>query len=179
MVNSIAVKRYSKAFFAIIKEKDYQSFLEDISFLRNSLDKTNPKVKELLVNLNSIVFNKSKRFSYVKAIVSNLSNRDVWFSFFSLLIQKHRLNLISNILWELDKMLLKAKNVKRVKLVLATKHNDDIISEINRFVRKKINRDVIFDIIIDKSIVGGFVAKTDQIVIDGSIKNNFNKLIEN
>ena len=66
-----------------------------------------------------------------------------------------------------------------MNLKLAVEHSPDVIDKIRELVSSKLDKDVIFDIDIDKSIIGGFIAETDKIMIDGSIEHNFRRFVEN
>ena len=179
MKNYLVSRRYAKAFFNLINTNDFNQVAKDIELLVKYFDENSSKVKSLLKNINSSVMDKKSKNLFVEQIASNLHKKKLWKSLFGILIQKHRFDLIPQILRELDTQILEKQNKQRVNLKLAVEHSPDVINKIRELVSSKLDKDVIFDIDIDKSIIGGFIAETDKIMIDGSIEHNFRRFVEN
>jgi F0F1-type ATP synthase delta subunit len=91
--------------------------------------------------------------------------------FLEILKRRQKTYLLPKILKELE---LLEKN-KTVTLVMAREADKETVEGIERKLRVKFGQDKKFKVEIDNSIIGGFKAKTNNFLIDSSIKT----IIEN
>jgi F0F1-type ATP synthase delta subunit len=87
-------------------------------------------------------------------------------SFLELLKRKKKAHLLPNILKELELL----EKEKTVTLVLARELDQEAISSVEEKLRMRLGQDKKFKVEIDNSIIGGFKAKTNNFLIDSSIK---------
>ena len=174
MKSKLIAMRYAKAIIRLIQQDEYPNYLNDISFLKNLFDDDGDSAK----TLNSFLFPTQQRLELAGKVVENLNQKEVWGNLFHILIKKHRFSIILPILKELEDMIYEKQNIKKVRLTIAHEQPEEILDLIRKKVESILSQKVLFKKLIDSSILGGFVAKTDSIVIDGSIKNNLVKLIK-
>lgn len=96
-------------------------------------------------------------------------------NFLILLKEKNKLHFLPEILRELKK----AEEKRKMKLVLAREFNPDFLKELKEKIQKILGKKEV-DIKIEPEIIGGFLAKDENYLIDGSIKgilNNFKQRV--
>ena len=170
MKNKLIAKRYAKAVMENISE-DSTSFLNDISLL-NKFFSDNP---EVIKTADSLLYPPKRRIEIIKEISRISNNQKIWNNLFHLLVQKHKFIIIREILTELESIILEKKKQEKVHLKIAHKHPDEVLKKMKSIIADIIKKDLILDITIDPDIIGGFIASTESLVIDGSIRNNLIK----
>ncbi len=68
------------------------------------------------------------------------------------------------------------KKAARFEIVLARPQSAAMLEKLESGLAKRLDRDDDADIKIDPAIIGGFLAKTDQYLIDASVKGNLEQL---
>jgi len=172
--NILVAQRYSQAIISGLDDKEINTILADVKMMSNSI-KTEPK----LVNaVNSLLFPLNKRMEIALDMTHKLENTKLWENLFSILIKKHRFNIVTDILQDLENKILDKKNQVKVELTIAHDLPEDVLNAISEKLKDILKKDVILNIKINSEILGGFVATTDSLLIDGSIKNNLVKLLK-
>lgn len=133
--------------------------------------------KNLIRILESILTPYKQKIELVKLVSNNLENK-IWFNFFKILIQKQRFGLLNFILNQIESAIYREQKVKRIKLTLARKHKNKIINSIKAFLRPIYNKDLIFELHYNKDLMGGFIAESDSLTVDASIKKNLEKFVQ-
>ena len=174
MKNILVAQRYSHAIISGLDDKEINSILADVEIMSSSI-KTEP---ELVNAVNSYLFPQNKRMEIALSMTQNLKNSKLWENLFGILIKKHRFNIVTDILQDLENKILDKKNQVKVSLTIAHDLPDDVLNSISEKLKDILEKDVILDVKIDPEILGGFVATTDSLLIDGSIKNNLVKLLK-
>ncbi|MBT4332090.1 MAG: ATP synthase F1 subunit delta [Candidatus Cloacimonetes bacterium] len=174
MKDILVAQRYSKAIISDLKENEINSILADIELMSNSLQQE----PELVNAVNSYLFPQNKRMEIAMEMTQKLANTKLWENLFSILIKKHRFNIIQVILKDLENKIFTMRNQIKVKLVVAHELPEKVLNSISDKLKKILEKDILLDIYIEPGILGGFVATTDSLLIDGSIKNNLVKLLK-
>ncbi|MCK5051325.1 MAG: ATP synthase F1 subunit delta [Candidatus Cloacimonetes bacterium] len=174
MKNILTAQRYSQAIVSGLDDKDINSILADVEIMSSSI-KTEP---ELVDAVNSYLFPQDKRLEIALSMTLKLKNTELWKNLFGILIKKHRFNIVIDILQDLENKILDKKNQVKVELTIAHDLSEDVLDSISVTLKDILGKDVILDVKINPDILGGFVATTDSLLIDGSIKNNLVKLLK-
>lgn len=156
-----------------MEDRMLDSLLEDI----NSLNAIFSQDPSLIKSFDSFLYPLKKRIDLALNVADKLNNENIWKNLFQILIKKHRFTIIPDILIDLEERILDSRNQIKVTLKIAHEQTDNILNDIVEVIKDILKKDVVLDIEIDPEIIGGFVAKTNSILIDGSIKNNLVKLI--
>jgi F-type H+-transporting ATPase subunit delta len=172
--NRIVAKRYADALLLNIDEKHFASFRKDIRKLENIFWEH----PEFIKSINSLLFPLQKRLDLALEVSHNLQNQKIWSNLFDLLVKKHRFDIIDDILLELEDAILIKDNHVKVQLTIAHEHPEKVMESISAKIKKILKKDIELNIKIDPNIIGGFVAQTESLMIDGSIKNNLAKLMQ-
>lgn len=149
------------------------SLLEDI----NSLVTVFSQDPTLIKSFDSFVYPLKKRLDLAQNVADKLNNKNIWDNLFRILIKKHRFAIILDILIDLEEKILISRNQIKVSLKIAHEQTDKILNNITSVIKDILKKNVVLDIEIDPEIIGGFVAQTNSILIDGSIKNNLVRLV--
>ncbi len=173
MRNKLIAQRYAKAIILNMEDRMLDSLLEDI----NSLNAIFSQDPSLIKSFDSFLYPLKKRIDLALNVADKLNNENIWKNLFQILIKKHRFTIIPDILIDLEERILDSRNQIKVTLKIAHEQTDNILNDIVEVIKDILKKDVVLDIEIDPEIIGGFVAKTNSILIDGSIKNNLVKLI--
>ena len=174
MKNILVAQRYSHAIISGFDDKEINSILADVEIMSSSI-KTEP---ELVDAVNSYLFPANKRMEIALSMTQKLKNTELWKNLFGILIKKHRFNIVTDILQDLENKILDKKNQIKVGLTIAHDLPEDVLNSISEKLKNILEKDVILDVKINPEILGGFVATTNSLLIDGSIKNNLVKLLK-
>ena len=172
MKGILIAQRYSKALSRLINPKLFSSILSDIESL-NKIFQDSPQYIDIM---NSFLYPLKGRIDIAQNIANKLKNKEIWNNLFNLLIKKHRFSLIMAILSDFETTILSSRNQIKVKLKIAHKHSPETIEKIKIKLENLFKYKIIFNTTIDSSIIGGFVAETDSMLVDGSIKHNLIRL---
>lgn len=173
MRNKLIAQRYSKAVILNTEDGMLDSLYEDI----NSLKIIFSQDTSLIKSFDSFLYPLKKRLDLALNVADKLNNKNIWENLFRILIKKHRFTIIPDILIDLEERILDSRDQIKVSLKIAHEQNDNILNDIVEVVKDILKKDVVLDIEIDPEIIGGFIAQTNSILIDGSIKNNLVRLI--
>lgn len=173
MRNKLIAQRYAKAIILNMEDRMLDSLLEDI----NSLNAIFSQDPSLIKSFDSFLYPLKKRIDLALNVADKLNNKNIWENLFQILIEKHRFTIILDILIDLEERILDSRNQIKVSLKIAHEQTDNILNDIVAVIKDILKKDVVLDIEIDPEIIGGFIAQTNSILIDGSIKNNLVKLI--
>ena len=174
----LLTRRYARAFLDNIPEGQYDALSQDIETIREFI-RNNPDVIQVL---KSVITPKKMRIALLDAIVDRkesagivLNLRKQWRGLFNVLVSKHRMKIISEIIDEIEFLLLERENRARIVIRLAREHEPEVIKRILGYAGKLSGRELIPRTEIDPSIIGGFVATIDSVRIDGSVQHNLEK----
>ena len=174
MRNKLIAQRYSKAVILNIEDGLLDSLFEDI----NSLKAIFSQDTSLIKFFDSFLYPLNKRIDLALNVADKLNNKNIWENLFQILIKKHRFTILLDILIDLEERILDSRNQIKVSLKIAHEQTDEILNDIVEVVKEILKKDVVLDIEIDPEIIGGFIARTNSLLIDGSIKNNLARLIK-
>lgn len=172
MSEFIISSRYANALMGMSEEKNsFQSTVTDVVFIKNTLEGS----KELRNFLNNPIIKLDDKSNALRKIFSeHLSANTITFLMF--LAQKGRINL----LFEICNRFIELSNIKlnQIDVVVssAVELDENQKNEITNKLEDLINKRVMPSFKIDNRIIGGFLAKFNDTVIDASIKHQLEKL---
>lgn len=171
MKNILIAKRYASAAIHSLKESDYQKILNQLKAFKRVF-KDNPELKKFFA---STIIQKDKKIKFLSSITEDLENKDYWNQLISVIIIKNRGIILDIFFVEFEKLLNSHLNQKNVNIVLAHEQDDETLDLIRREIERTLDCKVVFDVEVNKEIIGGFIAHTDSQLIDASIKSNLTK----
>lgn len=175
MKNAIVAKRYAKALFAVGKEEnafdEYSQTLNDLAALFES----QPEVPDALTNP---MYPLEVRVKVMEDIAKAAKLSDVMARFLILLVQKKRADVLPDIAEAFQGMVNDERNVANGSVVSSTELTNELKDKVQAALEKITGKQVVLTTEVDPSIIGGFVAKVGDLVLDGSIKSQLTGLKE-
>jgi len=170
MKNTSSSNRYSDAIFEIASQDDNLSewgdFLNELSeiFKDRKIQKffLDPKI------------NNNDKVALISE--SNIQTDQKKINFLKLMIEKNRLFLIDSIYSRYKKLIDLNNGVKRAEIITAFELSETQLNQINDKLSNMTKTKVIGNNVIDKTILGGFIAKFDDQMLDMSTKGKLSEL---
>ena len=170
MKNTSSSNRYSDAIFEIASQDDNLSewgdFLNELSeiFKDRKIQKffLDPKI------------NNNDKVELISE--SNIQTDQKKINFLKLMIEKNRIFLIDSIYSRYKKLIDLNNGVKRAEIITAFELTETQLNQINDKLSNMTKTKVIGNNVIDKTILGGFIAKFDDQMLDMSTKGKLSEL---
>ena len=170
MKNTSSSNRYSDAIFEIASQDDNLSewgdFLNELSEIFK--DK---KIQKFFLDPK---INNNDKVELISE--SNILTDQKKINFLKLMIEKNRLFLIDSIYSRYKKLIDLNNGVKRAEIITAFELTETQLNQINDKLSNMTKTKVIGNNIIDKTILGGFIAKFDDQMLDMSTKGKLSEL---
>ena len=176
MNRSIVVSRYATALVKLVRESGRG---ETVCAEAESLEKALHGVDDLrrLVTASEDVvsaFDKKKLLqSALGGKISPEMDR-----FLTLLNQNGRMEMVEDILRDFVKMYRRSIGIRKAHLTAVRTPSERMLEQMRTLVRQQTGDDVIFEVEVDPSLVGGFVLDLDDALLDASIKRQLERLSE-
>jgi F-type H+-transporting ATPase subunit delta len=161
-INSLA-ERYANAIFTSSLE-DANQFLE---FTKAAND--NDGFKKIV---NNPVSDKSQ----ILGLISSLNFSEKLSNFLKIIVENKRLFLIADIAEKLSKIIRKNNNQEVAEVYSVKKLSDDSIKQISEQLKKVLNKDIVVENKIDKSVLGGLKIKVGSVLFDDSLATKLQRL---
>lgn len=172
MVISKAAKRYAKAFFAIAQESNsLEVVIADFQAVANVLEQS----IELDSFLKAPLITSEKRKAVLKALFE-LKVDKLTLEFFYFLERKNRLDITKDVITEFVGLHDELMNVRRIVIISAFAMDKGQVDKIKSRLQEKLQKNIIAEVIVDSSLIGGFKVKVGDSVFDLSIETQLNKL---
>lgn len=168
--------RYAKSVIELAQEN---GVLEEI--IENAkLFKEVAKNRDFLNLLRNPIYKPVTKLKVFSSIFENKVNK-IFYRFIELVIRKHRESLLPLIM---DEILIQYKSMQRItdiELTTATKMPDEFINKLKDALKNSslIDEGMEINTHIDKSILGGFIIKIDDKLIDSSAKSKLKAIEKN
>ena len=169
-----AARRYTTALYEVSKEKgNLPEVAKDVEMILNLITSN----KDLELFFHSPIVNKSKKLSLINEIFSR-SVSQLTMDFMILLITRRRESLLKGIFQDFINLKKEKDGIVDVEVKTSVILNDEeklkMKQKIDSFTKLKSN----LSYKIDSSIIGGFVAKINDTILDASIKRQLERLKE-
>lgn len=171
---SRVAKRYAKAIFQLaVEQKKIPAYKEDFDHIKNLIHQSED-FRSFLLNP---LLNDQQRVNTIKKIFEGKVSESV-LNFLLLTAEKRRLPFLEAMVDYFNKMYLDYNNQIEGELISAIEILPKQFDKIKNSVETVIGKQVIFTKKIEPAIIGGFVVKVGDSVIDNSIRYQLNKLRE-
>jgi F-type H+-transporting ATPase subunit delta len=171
---SRVAKRYAKALFQVAIEQNVLDNVKTDFEQVKSLLVESDEFKNFLENPLISEFEKSK---VITALFKNKFS-DLTYDFLQLLTKKKRSSILPDAAEEFNQLLLEHRNFVKGDLISAVDLSDEQTSKIKSNIEEATGKSVILKQHLDPKIIGGFIVKIEDIIIDNSIRFQLNKLRE-
>ncbi len=165
--------RYAKSLIELAQEKNVlNEVIRDIK----SIDETLNTSPELRVFFKSPIINPDKKLAIVEKLFKEKST-DLVYRFIVLLVKKGRESHFHEVVASLITQYNLLKGVTPVQLITAVKLDSGLISTmIGALKSKEFLKEVELQVEVDESLIGGFILKYDDKMIDSSVRRRLAEL---
>lgn len=172
MLISKAGRRYAKALLELAKERgEVEPVLEDISFIRNTLEDS----RELVLFLQSPIIKFDDKLAVIKELFFK-HTQEVTQLFLKLLVRKNRINILDQITAAFIDSYNKYAGIIQIKVSAAYALSDEQRTKLQQQLEEKTGKKVEMEVEIDESLVGGLSVRIEDTVIDGTVKHQLREL---
>ncbi len=163
----VIARRYARGLMLSLKT---EAFDEVVAELKSFVDLIESS-KELKKVFLDPAFSPLDRRDIVNKISERAAMHKYLQVFLLLLIEKNRMSLLPLIYEALLSLVDSHQERVRIKIVSAEALSDQELSEITSSLKKSLNKEVIPELVIDPSLLGGLRIEVGGTVYDGSLKN--------
>lgn len=168
-MSGLTAKRYSDALLELSQDSDkIRKELEEIVDTLSS----SQNLKDFMSN--PVISIEDKK-SVIEKIFAGKIDKTL-LNFLKLLVDKDRFNLIDEILESYSKDVDKQKNIQKVSVISAIELDEELKSKLINKLAQKLNKNIELETQLDKDIIAGLVIKTEDNVIDMSLKHKFEEM---
>jgi len=171
-----AAQRYAKAVFSLgVDSGEFERIGQEIGAVVEAID-TNDALR---VTLFSPQHDAETKRLVIEAIASKKGFNSTTKNFLLLLVDKGRLPLLPEMYRSYQKLSDEKAGRVNATVVTASQLTETLSKEIVASLEKKTGKKVSLSSEIDPALIGGVVIKIGDIIYDGSIKTQLNKLRDN
>ena len=166
-----AARPYAKALFKSAKE---QSMLDQYFGMLKNLNMVieNRDIKNILLNDS---FDYKYKTSFINDVLKEGIDEN-FMRFISLLAENNRLSVINEVVGLYDSYLQEEKSLKTAKIDTAFELSSDQLDLIKAVLEKRFNKKIAIEQNLNSSLLAGAVVRIDDLVIDGSLREQLRKL---
>lgn len=170
--NAIA-RRYAKALIQIAVDQNLvEEYYNEVAGFSLALE-TSPEAERMLTDPGIRIELKRE---VVKELVTRLGVSKTISAFILLLLDKKRLDFLSQITESYRSFADQSAGILRSTITSALPLQDAQVNEIRSALQKRTGKTIILDVATDPSLIGGVVTRIGDQVLDGSIKTQLTKI---
>jgi F-type H+-transporting ATPase subunit delta len=175
VIGSRVTRRYAKALFELAQDENILDAVEnDLKMIMAAYQKSS----DLPLLLESpIIPTREKRVALDKLFKQHV--QQVTYDFLMLLLDKNREENLPEIIDHYMKSLDEYRGIVRGKLLTAHPFNESQKKALSDKLSEQTGKKILMEEEIDQSLIGGFVVRLEDTVIDTSLKNQLDKLRQN
>jgi len=166
-MDSRVAKRYAKALLLLgVEDGNYRKYGEELQeFVQFCMDS-----QEFFAVVANPVFSPEDRKDVLDFVLEKTSFSDIVKNFLRLLLEKRRMAFVPEIATYYSRLTDEMSGVAKVQVISARSLNKGSLDKLRVALKKIVsNKDIEFDLSVDKSIIGGVIVKIGDLVIDGSV----------
>jgi F-type H+-transporting ATPase subunit delta len=166
-------KRYAQAAFELALERnELESWQEG---LKKMADSTSSEQLMALLESPRVPFDAKKELLQKQLGKIN----PLTFNLALLLVQKGSLRRSGDIFQQFIASLDAHRGVERAKVIAAVHLSDEVRETISTRLGKLVDRKVVVEDKVDSSVIGGFIARIGDMLVDGSVRQRLEALKKN
>ena len=168
---ALSARRYAQALFLIAEEKgDQEQWLADLELLPSS-----SRNSDFIAFIDSPKIENVKKIEVIKEACSKAVS-EMALNFVSLLATRNSVASLPNIADAFQELVDSEKGVERAEIVSAVKLTDEQERDIVDKLAQMVGKDLSVITYVDESILGGYLARVGDRLIDGSVKTQLENM---
>jgi F-type H+-transporting ATPase subunit delta len=173
MVSGSLARRYAKAIFEIgVEQKVLDKLGDDLRSLANALKESH----ELAASLTNPAIRRDDRRKVLDALLARVGAHAMVRNVVHLLLERERMSSLPYISRELDAMIEAKAGRVRAEVTSARPLDGQQLAQITAALEKLSGKKVTVEKREDPELLGGVVAKIGDVVYDGSLRSELQKL---
>lgn len=176
MNRSIIITRYARSLVKLVLETGNGAIVSSeaetlVQSIRQMSD-----LKRMITAADDVV----SPFEKKKLLQGALGNRmsPELSRFLTLLNKNGRMELVEEILRDFVNMYYRGNGIRRAHLTSVSEPSERLLQRLKNLVRQKTGDDVIIEVEVDPSLIGGFVFDLDEFLLDASVKHQLDQIRE-
>ena len=171
MARVVSARRYAQAVLQIATERDeVEQWLADLEVLASAT-----RNEEFVVFANSPKVPTADKVKVMEeAFGESISQLALNLTY--LLASRNAITSLPDIADAFEDFVDRGKGVERAEVTSSVVLDQDTLDEISDVLRAKVGKELLVSTKVDPSILGGFVAKVGDRVIDGSVRTQFQNM---
>ncbi|MBW1850569.1 MAG: F0F1 ATP synthase subunit delta [Deltaproteobacteria bacterium] len=175
MIDSKISKRYAKALLSLGQENgqsaEYGQHLHEFVDLCSAND-------NFFRVISNQIFSVEDRKKIMETVLEKSSFSDTLKNFLKLLLDKNRIGAIEGITDHYSELIDEISNITRAEVITAKPLKKAALDKLVQALEGLTSKEVKIDVKEDKSIMGGLIVQTGDLVLDGSVKTQLEGLRE-
>jgi F-type H+-transporting ATPase subunit delta len=164
--------RYANSFFQLALEKQsLKEYAEEMSLIFNTLENS----RELRIVLKTPVIKQKDKKNILKKIFGKEVGKDT-LEFIEFIVDKNRIDILFEIAKEFLALRDQHDGIIRTKISSAVELKDLLKKEMVARLEKETSKKVFPEYSVDSKLIGGFIIKVEDKVIDASVKHQLELL---
>lgn len=176
MNRSIVISRYA---LTLVKYVRATGQGEMVCVQAETLEKAISSVPDLrrMVTAADDVVNPAEKIQLLQAALGGRISQEMS-RFLTLLNDNGRMSLVEDILRDFVNMYRRSIGIRKAHLTTVNEPSERLLQRLREVVKQKTGNDVIIEVSVDPSIVGGFVFDLDEYLMDASVKHQLDLIRE-
>ncbi len=175
MIRDIIAKRYARAYFSLVRE---QGRLAEAANELKEWTVFCERSRELSRVLCNPVFEVAERQAVLEAVADKLGLSRELKSLLSILLEKNKLAYLGLICQNFAALVDDAEGRTKVEILTASRLDKATLNALRREFSRLTGKKVQLKVKVDKSLIGGLVARYGGMVYDGSVRTQLKLLGE-
>ena len=167
MNRGIIIMRYARALEKYVRETGGGAVQADEARRLVKALKEMPDLRKLIASRDVLAPEKKKQL-LEGALGGKISPQMGKFA--DLLIQNGRMDILADILRAFTDMHDRADGIRRARLTVVREAPESLLRNLRTLVKEKTGDDVEIEVVIDPSVIGGFIFDIDDYLLDASVK---------
>lgn len=170
---SKVAERYSAAFFQAAKSSNLLDKVEQDFIQLEALVSNAPDITDVLSNP---LISREKLEDFLHALGERLNLQDVTIKFLRLLARRRRTNVLAEMITHFNTLLRQERKQLFVEIQAHSNMLQSQVEDIENFLHDKTGHEIMLDINVDPSILGGIVIQYGSYKLDFSLKRKLTEL---
>jgi F-type H+-transporting ATPase subunit delta len=161
--------RYAKALYDVSVDKNRKKMSDTLKLVLDLFD--NKELKQYILDPTLSLEETLNIIKYFVPDLKGLSER-----FITLLIEKRRLNILKDVLFQFEDIVLLNDRKVFVKIETAEKIKDEELKFIENMVREDTGLEPNLDVVVNDELIAGAIVKYEGKIIDMSLAGRINRI---